>query len=314
MSKMRIRLQERKQGGFKLIKQHYDDGKKHIHVLSYGGGTQSTALLLMALRGEVNGVQPDYIIFSDTGWEPKHIYDQVEKINAYIKKEFGREIIYTSGGNLKEDLIRAAKTGSRVASLPYHTLGNPEEGKKAEGMAMRQCTGDYKVEPVKKKVRELLGYKPRERVKEVVHMWKGISSDEIQRVKPIMRTIKKNGKSEQVPCTWRVAEHPLVEVLSVDRSHCIAYVEKLGLGTMYGSSCVGCPFHDNHMWLEIKQKDPKGFEEACDIDDMLREGLRLKNKVFLHKSRKPLREVDLQEDQTTIFDDFTNECSGFCGL
>nr|WGD78961.1 phosphoadenosine phosphosulfate reductase family protein [Bacillus subtilis] len=57
-----------------MIKQHYDDGKKHIHVLSYGGGTQSTALLLMALKGEINGVIPDYIIFSDTGWECHSMY------------------------------------------------------------------------------------------------------------------------------------------------------------------------------------------------------------------------------------------------
>ncbi|WNV81644.1 hypothetical protein RUL31_10515 [Bacillus atrophaeus] len=47
-----------------MIKHQYDDGKKHIYVLSYGGGTQSTALLLMALKGEINGVIPDYIIFS----------------------------------------------------------------------------------------------------------------------------------------------------------------------------------------------------------------------------------------------------------
>lgn len=283
-----------------MIKRQYEDGKRHVHVLSYGGGTQSTALLLMALRGEINGVIPDYIIFSDTGWEPQYIYDQVKMINNYIKKEFNKEIIYTSGGNLKEDLIRAAKTGSRVASLPYHTLGE-ENGEKAEGMANRQCTGDYKIEPVKRKVRELLGYKPRQKVREVVHIWKGISTDEIQRVKPIQ-------------CTWRVAEHPLVDVVSVDRSYCIAYVERLGLGTMYGSSCIGCPFHDNHMWLEIKQRDPKGFEEACEIDELLRNNLKLRNAVYLHKSRKPLREVDLQEDQTTIFDDFTNECEGFCGI
>lgn len=74
-----------------MIKQQYDDGKKHIHVLSYGGGTQSTALLLMALKGEINGVIPDYIIFSDTGWEPKHVYNWIEKINKHIKATYGRK-------------------------------------------------------------------------------------------------------------------------------------------------------------------------------------------------------------------------------
>lgn len=43
----------RTERGTTMIKKEYDDDKKHIHVLSYGGGTQSTALLLMALKGEI---------------------------------------------------------------------------------------------------------------------------------------------------------------------------------------------------------------------------------------------------------------------
>ena len=281
-----------------MIKQQYDDGKKHIHVLSYGGGTQSTAMLIMALEGEINGVVPDYIIFSDTGWEPQNIYDWTEKVNNYIKEKYNREIIYTNGGNIRTDLIRAATEGTRVASLPFFTLD--EDGKK--GMVMRQCTGNYKINPVKRKVRDLLGYKPGQRVKEVVHMWKGISTDEIQRVKPIADK-------------WIEAEHPLVEIVNVDRSACIAYVERTGLGTPAKSSCIGCPFHDDQTWLELKRNDPKSFEDACYVDDLIRTMPKLKSKCFLHKSCKPLREVDLNEDQISFFDDdFTNECEGFCGI
>src|SRR5690554_2466919 len=98
-----------------MIKQQYDDGKEHIHVLSYGGGTQSTAMLLMALKGEINGVIPDYIIFSDTGWEPKSIYQWIEKVNKYIKEKFDREIIFTNGGNIREDMIQAVERGNRFA-------------------------------------------------------------------------------------------------------------------------------------------------------------------------------------------------------
>jgi hypothetical protein len=279
-----------------VIKQTYDDGKKHIHVLSYGGGTQSTALLLMALKGEINGVIPDYIIFSDTGNEPKHIIEQVEKVNRHIKEKYNREIIITTHGNIYDDIIRATETGERVASLPYHTV----DGIGQEGMGRRQCTADYKIVPVNKKIRELLGYKPKQRVKEMVHMWKGISTDEIQRVKPIRDN-------------WITAEHPLVEVVSVDRSRCIGYVEReLGF-TPRKSSCIICPFHDNAHWLEIKKQDPEEFEAACLLDEKVREGLAYKNDLFLHRSRKPLREVDLNENQTTI-DDFINECEGFCGI
>lgn len=280
-----------------LIKKHYDDDKKHVHVLSFGGGTQSTALLLMALKGEINGVIPDYIIFSDTGWEPKSIYEWVDKINKHIKEIYGKEIVFTNGGNIRKDLIAAAENNERVASLPFFTLA--DDG--STGMVMRQCTDEYKIKPVAKKVRELLGYKPRQRVKEVVHMWKGISTDEIHRVKPI-------------PTSWIEAEHPLVEVVDIDRSACIAYVERDGLGTPAKSSCIGCPFHDNTTWLEMKKHDPESWADAVAIDKKIRKMPKINGQVFLHRSCVPLDEVLLAEDQLNIWDMFGNECEGFCGI
>lgn len=279
-----------------MIKQQYNDEKEHIHVLSYGGGTQSTALLLMALKGEINGVIPDYIIFSDTGWEPKSIYDWVHKVNDHIKEKYNREIIFTNGGNIREDLLNAVEDGRRVASLPFFT--EDDEGNK--GMVLRQCTAEYKINPVKRKVRELLGYEPRKKVREIVHMWKGISTDEIQRVKPIADS-------------WIEAEHPLIDVIQMNRTNCIAYVEREGLGTPAKSSCIGCPFHDNTTWLDMKRNDPESWQDAVLLDEKIRNMPRLKSKCYLHKSCTPLSEVDLNENQLTM-DEFINECEGFCGI
>lgn len=282
------------------VQKQYDDDKKHVHVLSYGGGTQSTAMLLMGLKGEINGVKPDHIIFSDTGNEPKYVMKQIHRVNEYIKKEYGREIHFTDNGNIMQDLIRATETGERVAGLPYHTVNGIGD----TGMGRRQCTGDYKIVPVKRKIRELLGYKPRQRVKEMVHMWKGITTDEVQRVKPI-------------DDKWIEAEHPFIWDAPMNRSQCVAYVEReLGF-TPFSSACVICPFHSNDAWLEIKKNDPEGFDEAVKLDKMLRDPnnkMKFNSQVYLHKSRKPLGEVDLNEDQLNMDDLFEGMCSGFCGL
>ena len=48
-----------------------------INILNLGAGVQSTALLLMSIKGELPKL--DYAIFSDTGWEPKKVYDNLEK-------------------------------------------------------------------------------------------------------------------------------------------------------------------------------------------------------------------------------------------
>jgi hypothetical protein len=291
-----------------MIQKNYDDGKKHIHVLSYGGGTQSTALLLMALKGEINGVIPDYIIFSDTGWEPKAVYEWVDKVNKYIQEKFGRCIIFTNNGNIREDIIAGATKGERHASIPFFTRDRTGWGEK--GKARRQCTDEYKIKPVNRKIKELLGYKPRQQVKEVVHIWKGISTDEIRRVKPIL---VKNSQGEMVPCKWRKAEHPLVDVVGVDRSECIKWVEDLGLGTPPQSSCIGCPFHNDSLWLDMKKNDPEAWDDAVEIDKTIRNHPKFKQHLFLHRSCKPLNEVEFHE-QSELIDFFDEECEGMCGL
>jgi len=276
-----------------MIKTHYNDGKKHVHVISYGAGTQSTALLLYALEHGINGVKPDYAIFADTGWEPAHVYEWLECIRKYVKEKYDFEIIVTSNGNIKKDII-AGKDGKRFASLPFYTMD--KNGNK--GMVRRQCTMEYKILPIQKKIRELLGYKPKERVNEIVHIWKGISIDEIQRVKPSN-------------VNWQVHEHPLVDVLEWDRSKCIEYVQGFGLGTPPQSACIGCPFRNNDNWRTMKIHYPEEFEDAVKIDKLIRELPRFNNSLFLHPSCRPLDEVDFNENQLDLF---TMECDGFCGI
>ena len=319
-----------------MIQKSYNDGKKHVHVLSFGAGTQSTALLLMALKGEVNGVIPDYVIFSDTGWEPKKVYAWMQMIREFVREKHGKEIVVTSAGSIREDIINVEKK-RRFASLPFFTKSmvpvyadgleaskevNPEdpnqlamqlETKNADrriigyreqlGMVRRQCTREYKIEPVIKKTRQLLGYQKRQRVREIVHMWKGISTDEIGRVKPSRDR-------------WIVSEHPLIDYMGMSRDDCIKYVETEGLGTPPKSSCIGCPFHDNAAWLDMKENDPEAFADAVYIDRIIRELPRFKQNAFLHRSCKPLDEVDFISliAEGEQIDMFENECEGMCGI
>ena len=52
-----------------------------LRVISYGGGVQSTAMTLMALRGEW-GDPPDLVVFSDTQFEPASVYRTVDAVEA----------------------------------------------------------------------------------------------------------------------------------------------------------------------------------------------------------------------------------------
>ncbi len=58
-------------------------------ILSLGAGVQSTALALMAVRGELPGFRrPVAAIFADTGWEPRGVYDHLH----WLVQELGEAL------------------------------------------------------------------------------------------------------------------------------------------------------------------------------------------------------------------------------
>jgi hypothetical protein len=83
------------------------------------------------------------------------------------------------------------------------------------------------------------------------------------------------------------------------------------------SACLCCPFHDNSEWRKIKE-NPEEWADVVAFDEAIRVDKR-KDKIvslqFLHKSGKPLSEVDLRSDeekgQSSLWD---NECTGMCGM
>jgi len=122
-----------------------------MKIISLGAGVQSTALLVMSDRGEID--RADYAVFADTGAEPKKVYEWLD----FIESKVSIPIVRCAKGNLYDDIM----AGGRTASLPLHTL--KEDG--THGMVMRQCTFDYKIMPIQKAVRELMGYKKYQRIK-----------------------------------------------------------------------------------------------------------------------------------------------------
>lgn len=267
-----------------------------LHVLSLGAGTQSSAMALMSVYGDLP--RPDYVIFSDTGWEPKVVYDWLDDLKNELQKH-DLEVITVSNGNIYDDTLKSSETGARSPSLPYFTKSST--GKK--GMVMRQCTNDYKIMPIQRKVRELLGYKPRQRVREQVYMWQGITVDEVTRIR-------------QSQTGWITFKYPLFEK-GMDRLDAINYVrDKMG-EIPPQSSCIGCPFHSDDLWLDIKQNHPDDWQQAVEFDRRIRNHPKFNDKLYLHRSCKPLSDIDFNENQMRLddfIDGFENECYGMCGV
>ncbi|MCX4632880.1 hypothetical protein [Streptomyces sp. NBC_01443] len=239
-------------------------------LLSLGAGIQSSALLALSAEGILPKV--DAAIFADTGWEPKAVYNHLDRPEREIAEPAG------ISGNIRSD---ALDPNRRFASMPLYILnedGRPE-------MTRRQCTGEYKIKPIKRQVRELLGYPHPQRVPKglFVEQWVGISTDEFQRAKDSDVRYMRN-------------RHPLITDMDWSRSDCIRYLSRLGLANTPKSSCLGCPFHGNSQWRNIRDTSPDEWDDVVAFDEAIRRGNaranasgnRLIGQAFLHRSRVPL--------------------------
>lgn len=230
------------------------------------------------------GILPkaDYAIFADTGWEPAAVYAHLDRLERKIAAPAGIPILRVSSGNIRKD---ALDPDHRFASMPLYILNR--DGR--PGMTRRQCTGEYKIKPLKKKVRELLGYPHPARIPKgvFVEQWVGISTDEFHRAK-------------DADVNYMHNRHPLID-MGWSRSDCLRYLKKIGLADTPKSSCLGCPFHGNAQWRHIRDTSPKEWKDVVAFDAAIRAGNaranatgnRLLGQAFLHRSRVPLDEAPI---------------------
>ena len=252
-----------------------------INVISLGAGKQSSYMLLEAIKGKF-GTIPDMAIVSDTGCEPKYVYDYLGWLIEYVKPF---PVVVVSAGDIVKDTLKYLNGETkRVAQLPLKL----ENG----GLVMRQCTMDYKIAPLRRHLQKI-------RNKERIRLWIGISLDEMER--------QKESNVKYIEHYYPLVEHRI----RIDEI--VHYFNKSGLKIPGKSACLICPFHSDNYWKRFKKEFPDEFEAACKFDDKIRYYPKLKNKTYLSNHRKPLRDIDFSY-QNSLFPELIEECNGLCGL
>ncbi len=119
---------------------------------------------------------------------------------------------------------------------------------------MRQCTNDYKIQPIRKKIRQLcnITYGKHFPKDKFVDQWIGISMDEISRMKPARDKYINN-------------VHPLID-LKMSRSDCLKWMSANAFPLPEKSACICCPFHDDKYWYFMKHNRPEEFADAVEFD------------------------------------------------
>ena len=248
--------------------------------------------------------RPDYAVFADTGWEPASVYRTLDWLETQVSFPILR---VSNGRSLREDV----RNGVNAQGQPWMTLpvflANGDGGE--AGINWRQCTKNYKIDPIRKTIQRELGVKPRQILAPdtSVEMWLGITTDEIMRMKPSRNW-------------WISHRFPLIEDAPMSRTDCENWFAENYPGRGLGrSACVGCPFRSSSSWLDVMESEPALFAEAVEIDESLRTGRHnagrmFRKRAFLHHRRVPLAEAVALDVDERERNGFINECEGHCGL
>ena len=255
-----------------------------LRLLSLGAGVQSTTLLLLAAEGRLP--QLDGAIFADTGWEPAAVYNHLNRLDREVAQPAGIPIYRVSAGNIRND---ALDPEHRFASMPLF-IKNPDGG---DGMTRRQCTSEYKLKPIKRQARQLLGYPHPTPVPRGVYaeQWVGISRDEI-------------GRAKDSGIQYLRSAFPLLDLEGAADGHagwtrddCMRYLKSRGWSSTPKSACIGCTFHGNAQWRKLRDEHPDEWADAVDFDRAIRagnaNGKPLLGEAYLHRSRLPLDQAPI---------------------
>lgn len=265
-----------------------------LRTFSFGGGVQSMAALVLAVRGEIDFKTFLFCNVGDDSEDPATLDYFYEHAGPYAERHGIRmeELRRTRRDGTVETLYgRLTKEGSRSIPIPMRTndLGAP---------GTRACTADFKIRVIAKWQREHGATAASPGVCGL-----GISLDEFQRART----------DSGFP--YQTLEYPLI-ALRLSRQDCRNIISGAGLPIPPKSSCWFCPFHSLATWQKQREERPDLFAKSVALEALLNERRAMLGKDPMWMTRKlvPLDQATSPHRQLPMFADEPEDAceSGYC--
>lgn len=268
-----------------------------LRAISYGGGVQSTALLVLAAQQRI-----DYplAIMANVGEDSEHPatleyvrtvampYAEANGIELHLLDRLKRD------GTVETLWGRLMREESRSLPIPVR-MSNGAPGQ-------RSCTADFKIRVTGKFLKARGATKDRPAQVAI-----GISLDEIARAN--------NRRTE----AHENIVYPLIGIgdptgLKLNRLDCARIISDAGLPVPPKSSCFFCPFHRPSTWQDMARDEPDLFEKSAHLEDTLnaRRDKLGKDHVYLTRYGMPLRQVFAGTEDQELLPMADNCDGGWC--
>jgi hypothetical protein len=253
-----------------------------IKTVAYGGGTDSTAMLIgLAQKGE----RPDLITYADTGADLPETYNYVSYFSDFIEK-LGFPAIITVRAEIPFTSLEAdCKHHKTLPSLAF---------------GFKSCSDKYKRRPQERYMREWSPAKEAWARGEKIQRLIGYNADEERRA-----TFHEDAKF--------IYRFPLID-WSWGRDVCVSIIKEAGLNLPGKSACYFCPASKKHEIIELKRKHPDLFKRAVDLEREAQEAGNLKTVKGLGRSWAWADFMASKCAQGSLFPDVTDmPCDCFDG-
>jgi hypothetical protein len=223
-----------------------------IWVVSYGGGTNSTAVLIGMYE---RGIRPSLILFADTGSEKPETYRHLEVVQKWLASIGWPPITI-----VRNELPQGLKDGSlygeclRLGTLPSKTFG------------YSTCSMKWKVTPQLNFLRKWMNANDVSHVQHVI----GYDADEISRSEKFT-TVREYERNRYLLIEWNWG-----------RDECVDAINRVGMSQPGKSACFMCPSSKKPEVVWLKANHP----------DLYRQAIVLERRALRGEGQAPVARVD----------------------
>lgn len=212
-----------------------------LTYLSYGGGVQSTTILMMMIEGVIE--KADVVYFADTGSETPSTYSTIEKMKKRcLDSGIEFETVYGSPEEFPE--------GTKL----HEYYMNKEKAPHLPMVKNPQCTWKFKIAPIRRAIRKRikeLGFDKNPKPHAICML--GITTDEKHRAR----------KSD---IQYVAHKFPLIE-MDYSRRQCETYLSKFDDLDVSKSGCFCCPYMNAKGFNKLRIEHPDLFQICINMEN-----------------------------------------------
>ena len=209
-----------------------------MNIVSYGGGTDSTAMLIELTKRQIN---VDLILFADTGGEKPHTYKYIKLFNDWLIKHDMPEITIVQKVRRSGELHTLEENCLECNMLPSIAYG------------FKSCSQKFKIQPQDKFCNNWQPAKDHWKSGGKITKFIGYDADEPQRAQ-----IYESDKYDY--------NYPLIE-WDLGRDECVEIIKNEGLPLPDKSACFFCPSSKIHEIRNLKTQYPELAARAISMEE-----------------------------------------------